>query len=43
MTLLLSDIYAQLDSNISHTNASDLRMRVDSTTYAVLTASGIPS
>jgi hypothetical protein len=36
-------IYAQLDSNTSHVNASDLRMRVGGTTYAVLTASGIPS
>jgi len=35
--------YAQLDSNISHVNASDLRMRVDGTTYAVLTTSGTPS
>lgn len=36
-------IYAQLDSNTSHANASDLRIRVGGTTYAVLTASGIPS
>ena len=37
------NIYAQLDSNISHINASDLRMRVGDTTYAVLTTSGTPS
>lgn len=36
-------LYAQLDSNISHTNASDLRIRVGGTTYAVLTTSGTPS
>lgn len=35
--------YAQLDSNTGHTNASDLRVRQNGTTYAVLTVSGTAS
>jgi len=35
--------YAQLDSNTSHTNASDLRVRQSGTTYAVLTEDSTPS
>jgi len=35
--------YAQLDSNLSHTYASDLRVRQDGTTYAVLTEEGTPT
>lgn len=35
--------YAQLDSNTSHIYASDLRIRQNGTTYAVLTEEGTPS
>lgn len=36
-------MYAQLDTNTSHANASDLRMRVGGTTYAVLHTEGTPT
>ena len=35
--------YAQCDSNLSHANASDLRVRIGGTTYAVLTTAGTPT
>jgi len=35
--------YAQCDSNLSHANASDLRIRVGGVTYAVLTEEGTPT
>lgn len=35
--------YAQCDSNTSHTNASDLRVRIGGVTYAVLSEEGTPT
>lgn len=35
--------YAQCDSNLSHANASDLRVRIGGVTYAVLTEEGTPT
>jgi len=38
-----TEYYAQLDTNTSHAKASDLRVRIDGVTYAVLTEEGTPT
>ena len=38
-----ANAYAQLDSNLSHTYATDLRVRADGVTYTVLSEEGTPT